>query len=69
MNNFPGIISDKTATIRHTKPVPKSKPSVHMPSPKKSIDSIPKAKDFDKYKAFMFKRLQEIEAILNKKST
>jgi len=66
MNNSLDSAPGKTATIRHSKSISKSKTSVHAPSPKTSIDSIPKARDFNNYKRFMFKKLQEIEAILNK---
>ncbi len=51
----------------HSNPVLHATLSVMAPSQQKSNNSIPKAKDFDKYKAFVFKRLQEIEAILAKK--
>jgi len=69
MDNVPSSVPDKTVPIKHSNPVPKSTSSVHRSSPKKSIDSIPKARDFNNYKRFVLRRLQDIEALINKKST
>ena len=46
---------------------PKSEVPFHEHSLKEKNNLIPKAKDLENYKAFVFKRLREIEAILAKK--
>jgi len=56
-----------SGTPTHSRPATQSTPSVSTLSQKKSTYIIPPARDFRNYKEFVFKRLQEIEAILAKK--
>ena len=67
MNIPPDNTARKTAVIPQRNLVSKSEFSVHEHHLKENQSLIPKAKDLDKYKAFVFKRLREIEELLAKK--
>ncbi len=67
MNLSPEITPQKQMAIPHRKLVLKSEFSFHEHPLKEKDNLIPKAKDLENYKAFIFKRLREIEALLAKK--